>query len=168
MLSNIKGLPKIGYSFRFRYELYNATVSNLDIVLTDRIQEISLSGTDSTQIHAISTYLKEKIEAHGTHLGGTYFRLMGAGLLWLVGIVLINVSINNAKKIKHLPKVLGVFLFISIYLLPWDIWFPGTAIYADSANFLDRNINVISFIGVIISVLIPLTGFLRTKYKQKA
>ncbi|EHK6507102.1 hypothetical protein IMD02_004229, partial [Vibrio parahaemolyticus] len=38
-------------------------------------------------------------------------------------------------------------------------WIAGFTIYLDSASFIDRNINMMSFVGILISIAVPLIGF---------
>jgi len=169
VLTEIKGLPKVGRSIRFRYRFYNAPVSELEITLTDSRREVSVSGSESSQIYAISSYLKETMDNHSTKFGGSTFRLIGGVILYGVALIFLYISYTSPVITDRNSLVLIIScmaIFISILALPWDLWFPGTAIYAESANFLDRNINIISFIGALITIAITVASLIRWGMKK--
>ena len=47
----------------------------------------------------------------------------------------------------------GTILTLSAWLLPWEEWFPGSAVYRDDASFLVRHAALISFLGFIVTIV---------------
>lgn len=155
-LSKVKSLPKVARSIRFKYRLYEGPVSEVELTLTDTFREVSIRGSDAAQIQAISSYLREQFNQHNTVLGGNFFRLAGAFILFIIGAILLNVRKGQSNSIAPAPVAAGLAIVLSIFVLPWELWFPGIAIYADSASFIDRHANLLSFLSLILALAIPL------------
>jgi len=153
------GLPMVSHSVRFRYNMYDSPVSNIEITLTDAVREISIKGSDSSQVQAISSYLKESLTPHHIIFGGDSFRTFGGMVLFFIAVILVNIKNIKTREVFIAPFIVGLLIMAVVFIFPWSHWFPGVAIYAESASFIDRNINIISFVGVIFSILIPIIGF---------
>ena len=152
-------LPPKGYSVRFRYSYSNAPISYVVLTLTDGLRKIEVSGSERSQVNAVSLALRDSLDRHSTKFGGLGFRMICA-LVFLVSAILLNSLFFHKSKFFYLIQ--GVVIIVAniiLYALPWDKWIAGFTIYLDSASTIDRNINMISFIGVLISVVIPLIGF---------
>ncbi|EHK7846493.1 hypothetical protein H8Q52_002729 [Vibrio parahaemolyticus] len=152
-------LPPKGYSVRFRYSYSNAPISYVTLTLADGIREIQVSGSDRSQVNAISLALRDSLDKHSTKFGGIGFRAICA-LVFIVSVMLlISLFFHKLKYIVIIQAVTAIGANIIIYALPWDKWIAGFTIYLDSASFIDRNINMMSFVGILISIAVPLIGF---------
>lgn len=49
--------------------------------------------------------------------------------------------------------IFGPLLSISVWVLPWKNWFPGTAVYAGDASWLVRNSPLLSLVGVFLTLI---------------
>lgn len=156
-LANLSNPPPVGLSVRFSYDttLIQAPISEITIILTDSNRAIDVKGLDQTQVNAIASYVAQRLHAHTTNLAGPSFRFITMALLMTIGIILINV-IGPKPAYTYMVQGLGFLLSVLGLVALILRWFPGTAIYSTSASFIDRNINVISFIGVLITILAPI------------
>ena len=91
-------------------------------------------------------------------------RLIGAGLLIIVGFMLVA-SAGNAvtltPSVRLALALTGLILSLSVWLLPWEEWFPGSAVYRDDASFLVRHAALISFLGLLATIFTFFKGIVR-------
>lgn len=174
-LSDVRGVPTVGYSMRMSYELLGAPISNIRITLTDGYRSVSIRGTDAAQVNAVSALLRERFDSYSKLLGGSTVRMYGGASLLLLGWVLSAATdfflmYPNKWPLKRrmLVSILLALLLIGvIFLLPWSRWLPGVAIYSGSASFIDRYINVISAFGVVLTIAIPVASMLWHRFSNK-
>lgn len=55
----------------------------------------------------------------------------------------------------------GLILSVSVWLLPWTEWFPGSAVYRGDASFIVRHAVLISFIGFLATLFTCFQGVVR-------
>jgi len=156
-LPQLRGLAPVAYGIRFSYEAYGNPISDITIDLGDFTRRVTIAGTDAAQIQAIPSYTRQRLDSYTTWFGGVLLRMLSGTTLLVIAILLAvgGLSIYFRGKLVPAQKTIGVLLIASVVLLPWEAWLPGTAVYAGSASWLDRNINVISLLGVILTVAIP-------------
>lgn len=69
----------------------------------------------------------------------------------MIGAVLVSLRNTKTGKPMWTLALAGVLIFAALFFAAWDSWLPGVAIYSGTANFIDRNINLISFVAVILT-----------------
>ena len=155
-LSKDQNLPNVALNTVFMYYYPDAPLSEVTIHLHDHSRSINISGKNSAQVKAISGLLRDEFHDKRVYLGGFGFRFFCAFVLMLIASILLCTTMKKGSGLEHLPRVLAVVLYTCILILPWEEWLPGTAIYSDSASFVDRNSNYISLGGVLLTVVMPL------------
>ena len=80
-----------------------------------------------------------------TTFGGFHHRLIGAGLLIFVGFILASGgnTVTFTPPVRLALVLTGLILSFSVWLLPWEEWFPGSAVYRGDASFLVRHMALI-------------------------
>jgi hypothetical protein len=79
------------------------------------------------------------------------------GAFGIYVLVAILLSFQQASLIRTavgslVVLVLVVALNISIFALPWAVWFPGTTVYTGSASFIERHAAMIGVLGLIVGL----------------
>lgn len=148
-------LPPIGYSVRFRYSYSNAPISYVTLTLADGLRELQVTGSERSQVNAVSLALRDSLDKHSTVFGGMGFRMICALVFLVSAVLLSSLFFHKFKHFQTTQLIVIVTTNIIVFALPWDKWISGFTIYLDNAGFVDRNINMISFISVLISVIIP-------------
>lgn len=166
-IKNTPHLPNIGNSIRLNYSYIKAPISSIDITLVDAFREIKVTGSDYTQVNAISLALQDHLDRHTTIFGGIGFRMICAVIFLMSCSLLAPLLFHKHKNFHVIHFSMIIASNLIVFLLPWDVWIAGFSVYMGSASFIDRNINMISFIGVLIS-LVPLlfAAFRFLKYKS--
>ncbi|EXJ40217.1 hypothetical protein D047_4994 [Vibrio parahaemolyticus VPTS-2010_2] len=155
------------YKLRYNYSLRNAPVSSVEFYFSDKLREISVAGTDYSQVSAISAMVQDKISPMTTNFSGFGVRMFG-GLSFLIGISLISsFATRNNKYSSIVTLAVNVIANVCIWTLPWETWIPGFTIYTDSASFVDRNINMISLIAALATFLLPAIGLAHKQITSK-
>jgi hypothetical protein len=180
-LVSVKSAPNPGRAFRFVFTQYGSSVSRVEIALSDLSRQIIVEGTDAAQVNAVYSYLKDAFDEFSVLIGGYGLR-SGLGLLagsMGVGLVLnpfISPLIMSLLKPGRDPVFpgkgslltvfCGILVLMVVFMLPWHDWLAGFAVYTGSASFIDRNINWMSFLSLIVTAVIGLTTFLRRAIKH--
>ena len=154
-----KYLPPQGYSVRFNYSYPNAPISDVTLILADGLREIQVSGVERSQVNAVSLALRDSLDKYSTKFGGFGFRMVFALTFLVLVLFLTSYFFHKQKYFQVVLTVVLVSAEIIIFALPWDKWIAGFTIYLDSASFIDRNINMISFISLLVTFVFPLIGF---------
>ncbi len=171
--SDWKRLTELGqstgnaYKLRYSYSLRNAPVSSVEFYFSDRLREVSVAGTDYSQVSAIAAMVQDKISPMTTNFSGSGVRMV-SGLSLLIGVSLITSFVTRNNKYSSIITLgANVIANIFIWTLPWEVWIPGFTIYTDSASFVDRNINVISLIAALATLLFPIIGLAHKQITSK-
>jgi hypothetical protein len=149
-------LPDIASHIFYQYSSPSSQVSEISIYMTDRIRTVSVSGKSPDNVDAVVALLYEKFNKEKIVMGGAKFRLWGGFLLFIFAMLLWNAplwlkGLNRVHKTSFI--VSGVALYLCTLFLPFDDWFPGFAVYTDSASFFSRHATEISFVSVLLSVV---------------
>jgi len=153
-LAEHRALPETAYGVRFSYRHgREAPIDTFELTFTDRFREIHMSGTKAANIDALTTYVQKRLDPFTTRVGGDGIRLIGLILLVILAMLLLTGTLSIRGRPSYANFYIGGFLLLSIFIFPWDSWLAGTAIYSTTASFLDRNINVISLVGVVGTIL---------------
>jgi hypothetical protein len=153
VLSKVRDLPPTGRSIRLRYRWDGAPVAELAITLNDTKRTVTVAGSDTSQLNAVSSYLREALTSQSTYFGGSSFRFAVGVPIWIAGIVFLFAARFLPSPAALFAWVCGIGAPLALFLVPWESLLPGAAIYSGSASFIDRNINLISFIGVILAII---------------
>lgn len=150
-LSGAPTATDIWYEYRNR----RAPISGVDIRLSDHSREVTVSGTSREQVDALLGLIARDVRQFEGGVGGLTQRLIGGMLLVLVGGVLVGLATGGISKgfFRWLAVVSGLTFQLSIWVLPWESWFPGTTVFPGEASFLVRNAPLLSFLGVVLTVL---------------
>lgn len=174
-LVSVKSAPNPGRAFRFVFTQYDSSVSRIEIALSDLNRQIVVEGTDAAQVNAVYSYLKDAFDDFSGSIGGYGLR-SALGLLAgsLGGGLILNPFISPLimslfKPGRHpvypgrgslLSVACGILLLMIVFMLPWHDWLAGFAVYSGSTSFIDRNINWISFFGVVVPATVGIITFL--------
>jgi hypothetical protein len=118
-----------------------------------------VQGAAADQVDAIIAAFESQFADFATNLGGPTFRTIAgfAGFFCLMLLLLSAVaSIVGESTDKRWSLVSGIgpaLAIIALNYLPWDRWFPGTAVYAGDASFIVRNGALIGFLGTVVGVV---------------
>jgi hypothetical protein len=157
-LGAFAGAPQESSAARYSYSRNSAPISTIDIYLNDYQRAVTVGGNSPDQVEALLSLLAELLHSRETYLGGFSFRTWSGVLLLLLVVALVYIGAHVLGQ-KGKPKaavwllVVGAFIAILISILPWENWFPGTAVFATSASFLVRYSAQISMIGTLASLI---------------
>ena len=73
-----------------------------------------------------------------------------------IALTLVNIGrlVPSLKPPIHLALIAtGCLCMVSVWLLPWAEWLPGLAVYRGDASFVVRNAAIISFLGLVVTLL---------------
>ncbi|PHR88870.1 MAG: hypothetical protein COA76_05420 [Moritella sp.] len=166
-LHEMNFLPTVGYSVRFSYLYSDAPISSVSLTLGDSMRVLKVSGTDYTQVNAISLALRSSLEGYTTKLGGRGFRAFCMMVFVVLTMSVVYLLSHDSKSFLMIQVASIVVVNVIIIMPPWDKWISGFSIYLDSASFIDRNINELAFLGVAVSILTPLAGAGIKKIQKK-
>jgi len=144
----------LNYITGVEYEYYSTSqspITRVNISLRSYNREITVTGTDNTQVDAISSVLTTKLDEHSNFFSSDLFKLLGMSALIIIGMVILNIRKNGKEHILAIS--IGCSFLLAPTVLPWSNWLPGVAIFSDTSSFIDRHINVISVIGVALAVI---------------
>jgi hypothetical protein len=146
--------PSVAHSVVYQFQFDGAPVSSVQIRLGDSVREITISGTSRTSIEAISALIMADLYEHRAAFAGFVFRgVAGAVLLVLAqALILVPVFAPLEKKEKVVLAFVGIAMLVCLYVLPWDDWLAGTAVFAGDSSFAVRHSALISLVGTTIAI----------------
>lgn len=152
--SSLGSLPAEANDIWYQYEFFGAPISRIEIRLGDHAREVEIMGTSRTSVESVFTVILSEFEANETLYGGTSQRLAGAFLVVLIAPFLpIGAYLNFPRPIKALFAASGPVACLSLFLLPWDAWFPGTFVYQGDPSWLVENAPMLSLVGVALTII---------------
>lgn len=154
------GAPETAYSVYFYYDgCTQAPISSVTLSLWDGTRRLAVTGHSSDQVQALTTLATEDITQFESDFGGVWFRLIGLLLLLTIAIAFFCFpAVLTTRLRKYISIGFGLAIFLSLFVCPWSKWFPGTAVYSGSASFLLRNGPIISFLGLVATVVTFIVG----------
>ena len=154
-VETLDSAPPVATSVSYRYLNRLGVISSIDIRFNDIRRELEISGRSRDQVEAAANLAGMIISQSETTLGGLMHRVIGAGLLIIVGFMLVA-SAGNAvtltPSVRLALALTGLIFSLSVWLLPWEEWFPGSAVYRGDALFLVRHAALISFLGLLVTI----------------
>ena len=157
-------VPKVAYRLSYSYLWSEAPVSSLRLDLGDSTRRLAVSGSAADQGEAICTSLERDLSEHSAIVGGAEFRFISE---YIFGMVLVICLLYTAAYciVERRWRLLGMPIFsflglLLLFLLPFDEFFPGFAVYQGDPSFFVRFGPQISFLSLIVSAAaIPLSYF---------
>ena len=136
-------------------------VSSVTIQFGDMFSSYDLRGSDQVLLFALRARLQSFTERYRIWLGGSTFQFGVFMIIMLVASICLTERLTvpgRNKPIVLLPlglvfSITGIILLTGGYL---GSWFPQTAIYRDSASFIERNAALIGFWGFVASITTPI------------
>ncbi len=152
---DLSGGPRPASRIWYEYSNLSSPISQVDIDLGDYSREIEVEGTSQEQVDALLAMLTNDVDRLESGFGGFGHRFAGGTVLLLVGAVLAGIA-STPNPLKGMARwlvfVLGIAFQISIWVLPWVMWFPGTLVLPESTPFLERNGPFISLLGLLLTL----------------
>jgi hypothetical protein len=165
-LASSVAFPKELFRFCYTYSRPDKPISSVTIDLGDYSRRVLVTGQAADQVQAMSNLLEKDLLSYSTTIGGAMFRrvagvcllmafltsLMFSGAYWW------NTRRNNALGML-VCSALGLLL---VFLVPWDKYLPGFALYQSYSPFLlVRYAAPIFFLSLIATLVgIPVWYFL--------
>ncbi len=157
--------PEIAYDVFYNYSYYDAPISSIELRLTDNIRDLSISGSDKTQVNALASLIEDEFKDIGCAFGGISYRLILYIALIITALVLYiysTIKFSISDRVSWLLYVVcSIFIMIMFNVLPWELWFPGTAVRAGPVSFIDRHPELLALLSIIIPFLWPIVQYLK-------
>jgi len=151
------GAPQTAYSVLYWYKgCTRAPISSVWLWLEDGIRRLTVTGQSSDQVQALTTLVTEDLNQFGwPYFGGDRFRVYSSLVLGIIAASLITLIpfLLNSRVRSSTSIGFGLTILVSLFICPWRKWFPGTAVYSGSASFLVRNEPLISFGGLLATIV---------------
>ena len=152
-LTEDKTIPKYINSVRYSYlGEPGLPVASLDIILDGSYRRISLEGADKAQIYSLSTYLENELSKHSNFLATWHFKFISAVALVIFGAFIGSIGRRGKDSPLSYLNHIGYFVMLTPFVLPWGQWLPSVAIFTGSSSYIDRHINHIAVIGLLIGI----------------
>jgi uncharacterized membrane protein len=167
-MKNYEKKPEVAYGFSYGYFYPKGKISQVNLDFWDVGRRISIEGTESNQIDALFSMLKETIESKESLFGGPDFRNVLFLVLLMFFTWLVTVGFHRSIKIglKRLILAFCILSGLGILYLKFNL-FPGTAIYSGDASFIVRYSAYIGFLGLVFTTGLSLLLYYLSKKKAK-
>jgi hypothetical protein len=149
---DLSGAPRPTWRVWYEYSNLSAPIAHVDIDLDDSSRRIEVEGTSREQVDALLALLRTDLNRLESGFGGFGHRSAGGLALLLIGAVLAGLAstpVPFAGMLRWLVLVLGISLQVSVWVLPWETWFPGTLVLPENTSFLERNSPLVSLVGLL-------------------
>ncbi len=164
---DISKFPQISYEAYSKISSYKGKIKEVTISFSDRSRKITSIGSDHDFVLGVLNVGKEKFYPYITNLTGPKMRVA----LWLsslfVFLVLSFIGLKTMKEKIYWPLyTIGLIMLLSLQLIPsWELYFPGFLVSVDERGFLEKYSAIISFIGLLASLIIPFVSFILSRHK---
>ena len=159
-METLGSAPPVATSVYYEYSNRTGVISSIDVRLWDTSRTVEISGRSRDQVEAAASVASTIISQAETMMGGYSQRRMWGFFLIAVGLTLSFVKVSGQTPL--ILNLTGMVLTLSVWLLPWEEWFPGSAVYRDDASFLVRHAALISFLGCIATIVALFWRVVRT------
>ena len=165
LLRNESSIPDYVTGVWYWYEAgYNSPISEVQINLENNYSKITIKGENRNQVEAVSAVLTDKLEEHSYFIAESSFKI-ACGLASIIfGSFLVILRKNN--KIVPSVVILGIFFLLVPSVFPWGDWLPTVAIFNGESGFIDRNVNLISVLGVLLALVSLIVPVIRSVYTK--
>ncbi|MGD0919643.1 MAG: hypothetical protein ABSB22_24655 [Thermodesulfobacteriota bacterium] len=161
--------PRVSYDSFLSIKSYEGTISSVDLRLSDYSRKLSVTGTSYDHVTGLINVIQEKLGFYESHFGGSGFRVL---LYFLSFALFILACAPNWFRLKDRDYFIiygmSIIIFnVVVFLPPWSKVFPGFLAGLESRSFLERNAALFTFLGLMMTLLIPaLTFFMRHRRKK--
>ena len=162
-METLGSAPPVATSVSYGYRNRLGVISSINVRFRDINRQLEISGRSRDQVEAAANLAGMIISQAETTFGGFHHRLIGAGLLIFVGFILASAgnTVTFTPPVRLALVLTGLILSFSVWLLPWEEWFPGSAVYRGDASFLVRHMALISFLGLLTTIFTFFLGIVR-------
>src|SRR5713101_5215623 len=152
--STISAAPAVVTSANYEYRTTDAPISRVEMQFWDTQRSITVEGKSLEQVEALMGVAVGALSNSHALFGGSLHRIIAGAILVLIGVFLPSLTfLSSGRSVKWALSIVGPALALSVMLLPWDRWFPGTAIYSGEASFIVRHAAIICFLGVVVRII---------------
>jgi hypothetical protein len=154
-------LPPAANSVSLSYEARSArpAISSVRLLFRDAYREIKITGYDRVRVDAAAAEMQGRFNRYTTSFAGPPFR----AALAIIGILVIAMTSSwaTSRSLRMLREWQAVVIVLTgiaaipflMLFPPWQRWFPGTAIYGDSASFVERHSEAITVTTLLFSII---------------
>ncbi len=152
--ADFSGAPRPTTRVWYNYRNRSSPISHVDINLNDFSRQVKVEGTSREQVDALLGLITNDLRHIESGFGGSRDRILGGVVLLILGVLLVGLGsiVPPLTSLTWLPFVLGFSLQLSIWILPWEAWFPGTLVLPENTSFLERHADAISLLGVLVTM----------------
>lgn len=171
--ASLVGAPEIGYSMTYEYRFADGPVSHVSVRLSDYSRNIQVEGKSRSEVDSISNFILSTLSRYTFSFAGPGFRTLGSLALTLFGWSLMIFAVMAPIPLRNRILLLttALFVWLGLFLLPWQNWLPGTAVYAGDASWLRRNSPLLTFLGAMLPVagaIYKLVSWLLNQVRQSS
>ncbi len=183
---NIEMLNQIkfdkAYEFSFDFSNYNGQVTVLRLDFSDNTRVIEIEGQNYLELQTIISQIERPLLKEKIYIGGPGFRYFSGFILFAIGLFLIeSIKLSEGEKQEsrnssslYLRLIVGFLLIILVLLAGLtDIFsihkiFSGFVAIRSDASFISRNADVITVMGIVLSLIgLPIFQKIRVRVKKQ-
>ncbi|MYK41138.1 MAG: hypothetical protein F4049_13070 [Gemmatimonadetes bacterium] len=171
-LEEFKKAPTRATYAWYQFSASNHPIEDVEISLRDYQREVEIVGSSLAQVQALSAMIHEHLETKET-IFGAEFRTLGKALFFatFLSLAVLNFIINR-EKVNNANLSIVTVIMCPIYLcilfvFPLEDWLPGTAIYMDTAGFLEKYSPEVTFFGAICGLISLFVPFFWRKVRER-
>jgi hypothetical protein len=164
-------------NLEFIYNRNNKPISKVEIKFEDYVRIVSVSGLDERKVQALSDELDNQIKSKMTYYSW-FLSSYKVAIISGISFVLIFIIIINIKTIIKKYKIVGIVFSIVIFTISFcfiiiTCCLSGQEVFTDflltveTPSWIDRNAGMLNIIGISLTIVIPLSGYLINKLKNK-
>ena len=161
-METLGSAPPVATSVSYEYRNRTGGISSI-LRLSDVSRTLNITGRSRDQVEAAASVASSIISQSQTTVGGSFQRSILKAVLLSVGIILVWMPGKFAfRLIWGALQLVGFVLALSVWVLPWEDWFPGSAVYRGDASFFVRHAALISFLGFLATIATLVWGIVRS------
>jgi hypothetical protein len=170
-LASSVAFPKEVFKFSYTYIRPDKPISSVVIDLGDYSRRVSVTGEVEDQVKATSNSIEKDLRRFSTTIGGASFRRV-AGVCLAV-VFLASFGLSSAWWWRsRVYSALGMLIcstvgLLLVFLLPWDKYLPGFALYQSYSPFLLIRYAPQIFFLILVAALLGIPLFYFVPRKQR-
>ena len=153
-METLGSAPPVATSVSYEYRNRTGVISSIRLRLSDASRTLDITGRSRDQVEAAASVASSIISQFRTTVGGLFQRAFGAAFLIVFGLILALTPASFTYRPRVWAQQLaGFVLTLSVWVLPWEDWFPGSAVYRGDASFFVRHAAAISFLAFLTTIV---------------